>query len=68
MVPLSIVVFMSWAVFWIDPAVAPARISLSATAVLTVFAYQFVLSNLLPRVSYLTRLDRYFVGAAILVR
>jgi hypothetical protein len=66
-VPLSIVVFMSWAVFWIDPEVAPARIGLSATALLTVFAYQFVLSNLLPAVSYLTRLDRYFVGASMLV-
>jgi hypothetical protein len=66
-IPLSIVVFMSWAVFWIDPEVAPARIGLSATALLTVFAYQFVLSNLLPAVSYLTRLDRYFVGASMLV-
>jgi hypothetical protein len=66
-VPLSIVVFMSWAVFWIHPDIAPARVGLSATALLTVFAYQFVLSNLLPAVSYLTRLDRYFVGASFLV-
>ena len=66
-VPLSIVVFMSWAVFLIHPDIAPARIGLSATALLTIFAYQFVLSSLLPHVSYLTRLDRYFVGASILV-
>lgn len=65
--PLCIVVFMAWLVLWIDPEIAPARIGLSATAVLTVFAYQFSISSALPRVSYLTRMDQFFAGASLMV-
>lgn len=66
-VPLTIVVAMAWLAQWIEPGLAPARIGMSATAVLTVFAYQFSVSNLLPRLSYTTRIDHFFIGAAIMV-
>jgi hypothetical protein len=64
--PLTLIVFMSWAVFWIDPQQI-ARIGLSATAILTLIAYQFAFSSLLPRVSYLTRADRFTMSASVLV-
>ncbi len=65
--PLAIIVFMSWLVFWIDPTQFGPQIGLSATAVLTLIAYRFLLGSLVPRVSYLTRLDVFIMGATILV-
>jgi len=66
MVPLFFIVFMSWAVFWIDPTQF-VRIGLSATSMLTLIAYQFAFASLLPRISYLTRADRFTVCASILI-
>jgi hypothetical protein len=34
---------------------------------LTLIAYMLTLSSALPRISYLTRADRFFLGAAVLV-
>jgi hypothetical protein len=67
MVPLTIIVFMSWTVFWINPAHLGAQLGLSATSMLTLIAYRFTLANLLPPVSYLTRMDFFVTGASILV-
>ena len=65
--PLTIIVFMSWLVFWIDPTQFGPQIGLAATAVLTLIAYRFLLGQLVPRISYLTRLDIFIMGATILV-
>jgi hypothetical protein len=67
MVPLIIVVLMSWTVFWIDPVKIEAQLAVAATAMLTVIAYQFTLSNMLPKISYFTQLDYFIVGSNILV-
>jgi hypothetical protein len=66
-VPLTLIVLMAWAVFWIDPSELSTQVSLSATAVLTLIAFQLSLNNFLPRISYLTRLDRFILGASLLV-
>jgi hypothetical protein len=65
--PLVVVVFMSWTVFWIDPTLTASQIAVSTTSILTLIAYQFVLSRLVPELSYLTRLDRFTIGSTILV-
>ena len=57
---------MSWAVFWINPSQF-ARIGLSATSMLTLIAYQFAFASLLPRISYLTRADKFSTCSFILV-
>jgi hypothetical protein len=67
LIPLSLIVCMSWAVFWINPHHLPAQIGVSTSAVLTLIAFQFSLGYLLPRVSYLTRADRFVMGSAVLV-
>lgn len=67
LVPLSLIVFMSWAVFWINPKHLPSQAGVSTSAVLTLIAFQFSLGYLLPRVSYLTRADRFVMGSAVLV-
>jgi len=65
--PLFLIVVMSWAVFWIDPTIMPAQVGISTSAVLTLIAFLFSLGQLLPRLSYLTRADRFVMGATILV-
>ena len=67
LIPLSLIVFMSWAVFWINPRYLPAQVGVSTSAVLTLIAFQFSLGYLLPKVSYLTRADRFVMGSAVLV-
>lgn len=65
--PLALVVFMSWAVFWLKPERIDAQVGLAATAVLTVITYRFAFDSLLPRVSYLTRVDYFISGCTALV-
>jgi len=67
LLPLCLIVAMSWVVFWIDPAQFGPQIGLSATSMLTLIAFHFALGDTLPRVSYLTRLDQFVLGASILV-
>ena len=66
-IPLVLIVFMSWIVFWIDPKESGSQISVSITAMLTLIAYRFAVGSDLPKVSYLTRLDYFILGATILV-
>lgn len=65
--PLSIIVFMSWMVFWINPIHLEAQIGVSATALLSLFAFHFSMSELLPRISYLTRMDIFVTGSTLLI-
>ena len=65
--PLTLIVFMSWAVFWIKPGLLPPQIGVSTSAILTLIAFQFSLSYMLPRLSYLTRADRFLIGSTLLV-
>lgn len=66
-VPLVLVVCMSWAVFWIRPKHIPPRLGLAATGMLTLIAFQLALGSALPPVSYLTRLDRFVIGGTVIV-
>ncbi len=65
--PLLVIVAMSWAAFWIDPKQSATQIGMAATSLLTLIAYRFLLGNLVPKVSYLTRLDVFIFGATLLV-
>jgi cadmium resistance protein CadD (predicted permease) len=65
--PLVLIVAMSWIVFWISPEMAATQISVSVTSMLTLIAYRFMVDALVPRVSYLTRLDLFILGATLLV-
>lgn len=58
-IPMSLIVLMSWGVFWISADRLEARVAISATAFLTLFAFQFAIASLLPKIGYLTRMDRY---------
>jgi len=65
--PLALVILMSWVIFWIKPVHIGTKVSVAATAMLTLIAYRFVIGDLLPRISYLTRMDIFIIGSSILV-
>jgi len=67
LIPLILIVGMSWVVFWIDPSVVPARMSISVTTVLTLIAYRFMIGSLVPKLPYLTSMDYLLLGATVLV-
>ena len=66
-VPLAVVVGMSWAAFWIDPSQTGAQIGVATSAILSLIAFKFVLSGLLPKLPYMTRMDYFMLGSTLLV-
>jgi len=66
-VPLMMIVFMSWGVFWISPSNLGPQVGLAATSMLTLIAYRFTLANVLPPVTYLTRMDTLLIVLSGLV-
>ncbi|MEP5764543.1 MAG: hypothetical protein ABJ308_08110 [Halieaceae bacterium] len=67
LLPLFLVVMMTWVVFWIPLEFVPPRVGLAATSMLTLIAYRFAMSSVLPPIAYLTRLDIFMIGASVLV-
>jgi len=67
LLPLVLIVCMSWAAFWIDPENTASQIGVATSSMLTLIAYRFMLGSLLPKVAYMTRLDYFILGATILV-
>ena len=65
--PLMVILFLSWAVFWIDPSQVGAQIGVSGTSILTLIAFLYKLDNVLPPVSYLTHMDHFIFTALLLV-
>jgi hypothetical protein len=66
-VPLVMIVFMSWCVFWVNPSHLGAQLGLAATSMLSLIAYRFTLAGVLPPVPYFTRMDIFLNGASLLV-
>ena len=61
--PLFIVVASSWTVFSLPKEEKyPERLSLLVSLLLTLIALKFSLTSMLPKLSYLTMLDLYFMG------
>ena len=66
-IPLMLIVGMSWIVFWIDPLEIRSQFSVSVTTVLTLIAYHISLVARLPEIPYLTRMDVFIFGSTIMV-
>jgi len=66
-IPLILIVFMSWIVFWIDIKETNTRVSIAVTSMLTLIAYRFVMVANLPKVSYITNLDYIILASTLLV-
>lgn len=65
--PMSLIVFMSWTVFWLQPDIVPARIGISTASIFSLLALGFSMRLSLPAVSYMTRADIFVIGCTLLV-
>jgi len=65
--PLILIVIMSFTVFWIDPKDIGPQLGIAATSMLTIIAFQFAVNNSLPRIFYLTRIDLFILFSTTIV-
>ena len=65
--PLCFIVAMSWVPRWIDPKEIGTNLGISTTSFLTLVAYLFASSVLLPRVAYFTRIDLFILLSTLMV-
>jgi len=65
--PLSLIVALSWSVFWMSDESLVNRVRVASTAFLTVVAYQFAIAGSLPKVAYLTLMDRLMIMSFVLI-
>lgn len=66
-IPFILVVAMSWTVFWIPPQQSETQISVTVTSMLTLIAFRMSVADMLPRISYFTRLDNFIFFATMMV-
>jgi hypothetical protein len=67
MMPLWLIVIMSWTPFWVDPDRAEVQIGAASGTVLALIAQRIVVTNVLPRLPYLTRMDYLTLGTMVMV-
>ena len=65
--PLLLMVFLSWAVFWIEANDLSNQVQVAVTTILTVIAFAFAISATMPRLPYLTYIDAFFLECYIFV-
>ena len=65
--PLTVIVVMSWSAFWVGRENIGVRIGVATSSILTLIAQRFVFASLLPRLPYMTRMDYFTVGSTLLV-
>jgi hypothetical protein len=66
-VPLLLIVMMSWAAFWLDPTMGSTQASIAVTSMLTLIAYRSAVGVETPRLPYLTDLDAFILVSSVLV-
>lgn len=67
LLPMSLIVFMSWTVFWLPPDVIPARVGISTASIFSMIAFGLSVRLSLPAVAYMTRADIFSIGCMFLV-
>jgi hypothetical protein len=65
--PLILIIAISWSVFWIGQEAVASRLSMSSIGFLTIVSFGFYLNNSLPKISYLTFMDTFIVGAYLFI-
>ena len=60
-VPVFLILCVAWFVLWIPTKYFEARLATSMVALLSLIAYNFVFANDIPKLEYLTALDKYIL-------
>ena len=67
LVPMSLIIFMAWTVFWLQPNIVPPRIAISTASIFSLIALGVSIRLGLPKVSYLTKADFFVLGCTLMV-
>jgi hypothetical protein len=67
LVPMSLIIFMAWMVFWLQPNIVPPRIAISTASIFSLIALGVSIRLGLPKISYLTKADIFVMGCTLLV-
>jgi len=59
--PLLILVCLTWCVFWMDKESVSNRVNITFIGILSVVAYYLVIQDRLPKISYITILDLFIL-------
>ena len=65
--PLTLLVMLTWSVFWMDEEPLSARINISFIGILSVVAYQFIVQDSMPAISYFTLMDAFLISTLVIV-
>ena len=65
--PLLILVSLTWCVFWLDKESVTDRINISFIGILSVVAYYFVMLDKVPQVAYLTMMDAFMITTFVIL-
>lgn len=57
--PMTLIVLLSWSVFWMDRSSVGDRMSVSFVGLLSAVAYQITLVGIVPNVSYFTLMNEF---------
>jgi hypothetical protein len=60
--PLLILVSLTWCVFWMDEESISSRVNISLVGILSVVAYYFVVLDNVPNIPYLTMMDAFMIA------
>ena len=66
-IPLSLLVMLTWSVFWMDEESLPDRINISFIGILSVVAYQIIIQDSMPAISYFTLMDAFLISTLTMV-
>ncbi|CAL4066208.1 unnamed protein product, partial [Meganyctiphanes norvegica] len=66
-IPTCLIVIMSWVSFWIKPEIAPARVTLGVTSLLTLSTQHAKSQANLPPVSYIKAIDVFMSSCTVFV-
>ena len=61
LIPLTLLVLASWTVFWFEPTNLQPQISTSLAILLSFVTFNYAIDFSLPKVAYLTFIDRYIL-------
>ena len=67
LVPMSLIIFMAWTVFWLQPNIVPPRIAISTASIFSLIALGVSMRLGLPKISYFTKADIFVLGCTLLV-
>jgi len=65
--PLILLVMLSWSVFWMETSSVGDRMDISFIGILTVVAYQIIISDHMPKIAYFTLMSAFLYSTYLIL-